>query len=379
MPVGHYTLVDSIVRIYLSDPGNSSIIFTNQYGAGVLAPLADEMKGRVAIEVLKDQQKIGDFLNGINQFNLDKIYVVTLDKYFNSFLHFNTNSKLVLFIHNVEDWFRINIFILAYRFFKSFRISASLIYNFKVCFLYPFGKKKLIKKIKKDNNKLAVLNTNIKAELEKYFDSARIEVLPFSVYNPDIRDESGNNQYIRICIPGMVDSVRRDYMSVLKIFEQEADLFKEVFELELLGGIAHNVGGDEIIKYAVKLIAKGLRIIYYNKSYMPLQEFDAKLAKADVILGNMNVVINKFSSYGKTKESGIAYTMIRVAKPGILPESYPMPIELQSSTVTFNSNDDLKSVLKNLAKNKEILNILTSEALKNSLNFAPSSILKNIK
>jgi hypothetical protein len=379
MPVGHYTLVDSIARIFLAGSENEIVIFTNSIGANVLNPLVKEMSGRINLITKKDEEKIDDFLKIIINYQLNKVYVVTLEKYFAELLHFKANCSIVLFIHNVDDWFRLNPLNLLYRFFKSFKYPGQIIYKTKVCFIYPFWKRRLVNKILNNGGKLAVLNGHIKQELSKYIETKKIEVIPFSVYNPDIKDESSNNMYIRICIPGMVDMVRRDYISVLKIFEEEKNLFKDQFELEFLGGIAYDVGGDKVVKMADKLIEKGLRIIYYDRKYIPLEEFDAKLSKANIILGNMNVIINKYSSYGKTKESGIAYTMIRASKPGILPADYPMLIELQSSTLIYNSYEELKSILLKLANNRSILKILTSEAQKNSLQFTPSNLLKNIE
>jgi hypothetical protein len=92
----------------------------------------------------------------------------------------------------------------------------------------------------------------------------------------------------------------------------------------------------------------------------------------------MNVIVDKFSSYGKTKESGIVYTMIRCAKPGILPSQYPILTEIKSSTLTFNSYNDLKAILYNISNKRERLDELLIEAKKNSLYFAPSCLLKTI-
>ena len=73
-----------------------------------------------------------------------------------------------------------------------------------------------------------------------------------------------------------------------------------------------------------------------------MEDYDTKLVQADLILGNLNVSVNKYSTYGKTKESGTAFAMIRVAKPGLLPLAYQTMDELKSSTINFKSYDDAK-------------------------------------
>jgi hypothetical protein len=377
MPIGHYTLVDSIARIYLSDPTNEIIIFSNKNATQNFTRLIAEMKSRLKIVIKEDDLSIPNFFMQVDMFPVDILYFVTLEKNLADFFHFNFRAPSRVVIHNIDDWFNIKFKILIYRFFHGLNLK-NLIYKMKTCFIQSFWKTRIVKKVIKNKGKFVVLNSSLKAELSKYTNPEFIEIIPFSVFISDIVDLSKKNSKIRICIPGIIDPIRRDYFSVLKIFEEEMEIFKDCYELDLLGSLKMTKTGAIIKKQADKLINNGLQVYYYTSEYLPLDKYDECLSKSNLILGNMNVIINKYSSYGKTKESGIAYTMIRLAKPGILPSQYPVMDEIKSSVLTFSSYSDLKSLLIRIAEKRDILEELEKKAKINSLSFAPSNLLKSM-
>jgi hypothetical protein len=77
MPKGHFTLVDSVARIYASDPVNEIYIFTNRNGERELKKLTVEFRGRIKI-ITPETISIPDFLNKINKYELYKIYITQL-------------------------------------------------------------------------------------------------------------------------------------------------------------------------------------------------------------------------------------------------------------------------------------------------------------
>ncbi len=377
MPVGHYTLVDSVARIFASDEQNKVYIFTQTEGAEVLAPIVKELRN-VEIFSLKENQSIKDFFCEISAHNLDRLYIITLEKYFPDIYSFNFNCPIHLFIHNIDSWFQANLNYSFYNFFKHFSLSPKIIYYFKTSFIYPIQRKKIISKVYESGGKFVVLNSIIKKELSKFVKNDLIDVIPFSVYNRNLEDNSTNNKIPRVCIPGLLSFTRRDYISLFNILENDLEFFKERIEIDLLGGISYTEQGEKIIEKAEKLISKGMKIIYYNKKFVPLSEFDHQLTKADIILGNMHVIQNKFSKYGKTKESGIIFTMIRCGKPGILPADYALINELKTSTIVFKDYDDLDKILRDLIQNPRRIGELKKEALNNSNKFVPDVLLNNL-
>lgn len=379
MPQGHYPLVDSLARIYSSSKGNECIIFTHKIGAENLVPLLNEKIRDIKVIIKEDEETFESFFTKINKFSPEVIFIVTLEKYFSDVFKFNFICPLHLFIHNIDAWFQINLSYNVYNFIKEFTLSSRIIYNFKVNFIYPKWRRKLINQIIVNNGRFVVLNTILKKELKNYINGNIIDVIPFSVYNKDLQDRSNDNKCLRVCIPGIVSQVRRDYLSILDLLENEAIAFNNKIELVLLGPVVEPKVGRNIIKRAIKLNSKGIKIHYYNEHFISFPEFDKQLAKADIILGNMNVILNKYSQYGKTKETGITSAMIRAAKPGILPKSYALIDALKSSTLVYGNYSELKNILKDLIENKEKILSLKMEAQNNSLLFDPEFIYEKIK
>lgn len=377
MPIGHYTLVDSVARIFSSDNNNTTYILTHKQGAEVLAPLLTEMIN-LSILTLEQNQSLKAFFEKAKALKLDRLYIITLEKYFPEIYSYNFDCPIYLFIHNIESWFQVNLNYRLYNFLKNFSFTPKVFYYLKSSFIYPSQRQKIISKVYKSAGKFVVLNKIIKKELSKFVKDDLIDVIPFSVYNKNLKDTSSNNSSLRICIPGMVSITRRDYISLFKIIESDIEFFRDKVQIDLLGGISSAEQGEKIIEYAKKLISNGIKIIYYKKQLVPLSEFDQQLTKADIILGNMHVVQNKFSKYGKTKESGIIFTMIRCGKPGLLPIEYSLIDELESSTIIFKDYEDLSKIIRDLIHEPEKINQLKEEALKNSHKFEPGLILNEI-
>jgi hypothetical protein len=378
MPQGHYTLVDSIARIYASDSQNEIFICTHEKLAEVLKPLLNENIGDIKLVVKNKNESLVLFFEKVNQLNLNLLFIATLEKYFKPFYNFNFNCALSFFIHDIDSWFLLKLKYKIYNILNDFSFSPRIIYKLKVSFIYTKWRARIVDKILYSGGRFVVLNKNLKNELSKYVSEERIDVIPFSVFNKNLKDNSINNNCLRICIPGWVSQLRRDYFSVLKMFEEDIDFYRGKVELDLLGCVVKIEQGREIIKQAERLNANGIKVNYYDIPFIPVDEFDAQLSKADIILGNMNVVLNKYSKYGKTKDTGIIFTMIRAAKPGILPIDYALIDELKSSSVIYEDYLKLRIIIKNLVENKIMIDSLKKEAQKNSLLFDPCYIYKNL-
>ena len=377
MPIGHYTLVESIAQIYLSDTQNEICIFINKDAENNFASLKKENSIRLKIITKKTEQTSIEFLKQINTYALSCLYVVTLEKGFKSFLIPKFTFKIYLVVHNVDLWFNSTMNFKLYTFLNQLNFS-NIIFKIKNNLIYPYYRHRIIKKVLSSKGKFVVLNKTIQNELNKYIESNNSFVIPFSIYNPKLINKSITNKKIRICIPGIVESLRRNYNSILDIFEENIDFFKTKFEVDFLGPHTNSDDSKAIIKRVKKLNDLGFDMLFYNTNYIPTDTYDENLSKANIILGNMNVVLNKYSSYGKTKETGIIFTMIRAAKPGILPIEYDLLDELKSSTIQFLDYADLKLKLIELAKNPALLNQLSENALNNSKLFSASNIYNSI-
>jgi hypothetical protein len=157
--------------------------------------------------------------------------------------------------------------------------------------------------------------------------------------------------------------------------------YKSYFIFDFLGGIQeadslNNV--RQILERIQQLNNQGFSIIIHNVPFISPVEFDKDLSLADIILGNMNIVLNKFSEYGKTKETGLPFAMIKAAKPGILPGNYPIPEQICSSTIVYNNYVDLGRILINLINDPQSLSDLQNKALTNSKQFSPEKIYSQL-
>ncbi len=376
MPLGHYTLVDSITRIYLSNTNNSVVLFINEKGSENVSALQKDFGERLIVKSKKEDEDVSSFLHKIAQEKLDAAYIVTLERCFTQFNKTKFTYPLYFVVHNVESWFSLSLKNSINNFFEGISKGRNIAYLLKSNFIYPIQKKRFIKKLVASNSTFVLLNDFLRDEVLKKNSTKNVISLPFSVHYPKLLEQKIIKSKIRITIPGIVDSSRRDYASVLRIFDEEKELFKNFYELELLGSLKKTENNNEIIKKVAHLNQQGLTVLSYPEIYIPLDEYDHKLAQADLILGNLNVAVNKYSTYGKTKESGTAFAMIRVAKPGLLPSAYQVIGELKSSTVSFKSYDHLKEILIDFTKNREKLKALNEEAKKNALQFTPENIYK---
>jgi hypothetical protein len=217
----------------------------------------------------------------------------------------------------------------------------------------------------------------MKKELSIYIKNDLIEIVPFSFYDKKLTDKSQFNTRLRICIPGTLSINRRDYLGILNLFDINSELFVTKIELDLLGYPLQKED-FKIIQEAKLLVIKGIKVHLYEHSFIPTYIFNENLSKADIILGNLKIQQGKFSFYGKTKETGVTFALIRAAKPGIMVEGYEIMDELKSSVLIYKDLNQLKEILIRLADDKNYLAILKKEAQRNSISFEPALIYKNL-
>ena len=374
MPYGHYTLVDSVVRIFASDKNNQIFLFIHKNGESNIKKLLETFEEQIHVIIWDGKSSLEELFKSVNNYKLDKVYMITFEKFFKEFFTFKFNSQINIFIHNVDEWFYTAWKYALYHLLKNISSYNDFIYRIKLNILYKSYREKIVKKLLNTDGRFVVLNSFIKKELIKYLPENKVDVIPFSIYDDTLNDTSANNKLLKICIPGMVSETRRDYYSVLKIIEENLDFFSKNIEIEFLGGIAYKEGGRNILVEIEKLVNRGAKIIYHEKPNVPLDEFDNRLAANDIILGNIVVSVDKYSKYGKTKETGVPFTMIRAAKPGILPADYNVIAQVESSTIRFKNYSELKDIIIDLVNRKERLISLKKEAIKNAQKLSPQKL-----
>jgi hypothetical protein len=374
VPWGHITLIDSLSSIYCSNDKNQVFIFVLPELAEHINYLSDRYSNLTIVLKQKDQS-LEEFLVKTNDYNVERLYVCTLDKYFLTFYKSRINTKIHLVIHNVDLWFTKSVFNLA-----GIRkvLNKHFIYWFKVYYIYPFIKRLIIAKVIKGDGKIVVLSDNIKLYLSSFIDPELIETIPFSIRKFENLTDPYIRQRLRICIPGMVSKSRRNYDAFFDLIEQDIDFYKNNIEIDLLGKVAEYEDGRKIIDRALILRSKGINIDFYSSSLIPMDEYDELLNKSDVILGIINVGTGDSMIYGKTKETGTVFAMIRTSKPGILPVNYKVIDEFKDAVMYYSTYTELDNILKNLISDRSVLKKLVERANNAALNFEPSTVLNKL-
>jgi hypothetical protein len=386
METGHIVLAETLCRIFCFDPRNQVSLFTIEKHSENLKHLCGQYPNLNLVINTSDEDE-ETFLKKIDNFHPDRIYIVTLIKYFRELSEWETGARLFLIIHNLDEWFEIFFFKGIHKFLSAALQNLNLkmlIYSFKVNFIYPGYKKRILDKVKRSGGRLVVLSESIRKELIKINSDIPVDVIPFSVYDPsliNLQDETNPGKPLRICVPGILSQYRRNYLGLLDIIENQLFAYRNRFIVDFLGGINSDNPIDNskmIIDRVDQLNSRGFLLIVHHVHFIPLSEYDRYLSEADVILGNMNVVLNKFSMYGKTKETGLPFAMIKAAKPGILPLNYMLPEELSSSTVRYNDIQDVGKILTDLIDNRRLVENLKTNALENSKHFSPEVIYNQL-
>ncbi len=376
---GHYTLVESIAKIYASVASNEIMIFTTKKGEEALQGIDNEQ-----IKTLVVDEPIETFFKNIQGF--DKIFIPTLESYSRTpyhimqvFLKINFNCPIYYFIHNVDFWFQQSIFDKIRNVLYRLSNVNDFIYRLKVYFKYASINERIIQKVKLSGGKLVALTDAVGQELAKYVGLENVAIIPFSIFDEQITDKSSENARLRVCITGLLNTTRRDYDSVFKMIKENENFFKSNIVWDFLGGNPHNYESQQLVEKIQVYQKLGHDIRFYEDYFLSMQDYDTNLSHADLILGNMHMQQGVNSKYGKSKETGIIFTMIKAAKVGILPSEYPADEALKTSILTFKSYEDVAIILKKLIENREELKHLKIAAHRNSKKFTPLSIYKRLE
>ncbi len=390
-PHGHYPYVESITQVFTAVPENEVVIFTNEKGQQYLQHLVKgdsrDNHQQVSLIIKQNTEGYDAFFQRIQSF--DKIIVVTLEAYahepylmMQAFDKTEFRCPIYYVVHNIDFWFQQSLIDKIKNIFFKLTSIKDFTYRLKVYFYYTLINQRIISKVIKSKGRFVTMTQAMGNELAQYVGAEHVAIIPFSVFDDRINHETSTNQRLRVCIPGFLSEARRDYQAIFKLLDSSSNSFlKNNIEWDFLGGINKAENGQAIKEKAETYILKGHQIHVYE-SFISMEEFDSNLSNADIILGNMHLQQGANSIYGKTKETGIIFTMIKAAKPGILPAEYPCDSHLKSSVLTFKNYDDVLEILKHLFNNRNELAILQVKALENSLKFTPLSIyskLENIK
>jgi hypothetical protein len=177
-------VVNAIVKTYASDPGNTVYIFTTSEAAELIKA-QDAIAENIQYVLMGANESATDFLNRAKTFQLDRIHLTTVTKFFKSFYFFNPGNTCQLFFHfhNIELWFESSVSIQAKRLWKVFshfnkevKIIRQLKYSLKDIW-WDYYRKKFIKKIGRNGTGLIILSEAQRFHLNKYLDASPIVIV----------------------------------------------------------------------------------------------------------------------------------------------------------------------------------------------------------
>lgn len=373
-------VVNAVVKTYASDPANKIFIFTTQ-GAKDLIMAQDNDGAQIEYVLFDQESNVNGFFEKIKEYPLDRIHYTTVSKHFKAFYFFkpNLNCKVFFHFHNIDLWYDSALIIQIKRLYKVFFKDRNKIdfmrqikYSVKDV-LWDFYRKKFIKKIAKDGTNMVILSEAQRFHLQKYLNAKNATVFPTLIFEPDFyKDLSTDNTKIRVCIPGSVTQIRREYNKLFDVLESNLDFYKSNFILDLLGFIPPSE--TAIIERISVMQEKGLNILSYNY-FIDVKQFDLELYKSDIILSN---ILLDDSLGLQNKETAAVFHMIRGAKPGVFPESFVLDKDFKDSVVKFKAYSDLHDLFVELFNKPQIIKELKANAMKISLQYSPAELIKRL-
>ncbi len=368
----HYLAVISLIKICKTKQNVSLKLFISEEVNQLIIGANLDLKN-VEIHIHKPEKSISDLFKQIEEFSANKTFFISV---YYILKHIN-RTKLpgikYVGIHSSEELLDLNLF----RDLKAFdfKFNRDLLYKLRT--IVPRESKEYLQKIifkrktlTRSNTKLLAFGKNVQNELKQYINEDKVTVLPFCVKDNNLTSTSKDiaPDHINVVIPGTVDERRRDYLTFFEILQKNQNNFdpSKKITFHLLGHYGQkNKPLDKLISNfeAVSYIN-----IKFHKDYVSEAYYSESMKNASIIFGNLN----KKSQYGKLKETGVFFNMIRYSLPGILPESLKTE-EFKHSCAYFSSYEQVIKLLLSWQKNTDELNILREQAKIDAAQYAPEN------
>jgi hypothetical protein len=378
----HYSAVNGLLKTYASDQNNEIIVYTLPSIQRALEENGLSENSRLV--VLNEGQSLKKLLKDVEDIVFDRIHICTIYDNYIEFARFRPQTEdIFLHLHQCGQWYNdnlkrfIKILILRLQNKDQNRAYLRMIARSVLDYLVyrPLRKKMLTQFDKKYNLRIIVHSEGQKEVLIEYSCKSTITVFPFAIYE-GMEDSSQVNQLLRICIPGVITQARRDYLGLFRVLQQNAEALSNRIDIYLLGYVTDRETkemGDAILG----LKNSGYKV-YYHDSFVFGDEFDKAIAKCDLLLNNQLISNNSAEVYGKTKESGMIFNMLRAAKPGFLPREYSVSTEFSKSTLFFDSYPHLIDLIKQVLDNPQQLTQLKASAQELSVSYSPENLYSRL-
>ncbi|MEZ9402951.1 hypothetical protein AB4159_16720 [Vibrio cyclitrophicus] len=259
-------------------------------------------------------------------------------------------KKCYFYVHNLRSWHKYNYLGLNYR-----TVLSCLGTIFK-------------KIILTQTKGVIVANEKMEKYFSKYIvgNNLSLHVIPFKLMNKQTNPSFLLNERkpIRIVVPGAVDFSKKRIDIFREAFESFKLDGKADFNIILLGKLKSKVE----LEYCREWAASTQLNISYYEGFIDGRTFESELIDADVILGYIHPNYqDKYHQeiYGITKDSGLDAQAYSYSKPLIINKEFGACSFYLSSTLMYQSSNDLVGILNSL-KTPGFLSKLSEEAQGNA-------------
>ncbi len=287
----------------------------------------------------------------------------------------NNSSWDIVFFNTLQsDWLLNFIF---YIFIKRSAFIILTIHNVN-SFFYHHKNMSLRSFIKNRTKAIAlkkshfnVFSENLKEQLLKYHPKATVFVIPYQIYSPTTTTPViESTKKLKIVIPGSIDLKRRNYSFILEALKNTSNIQNIQF---VFLGKPIGLGSNEIIHEFEKF--KDSVICF--KHFVSKVEYEKHMLTADIICGPLNRFYQNDGTteeYGKSKETGITFAMIKYALPCLFPEELTVMNEIKTGAIFYSSPLNLAQIIEELSIDEKKLNLLKINATINAQKFDRQNI-----
>jgi hypothetical protein len=360
----HLRYLYTVAKICKTKQTNVTI-FTNQ---DLYSKIKTYIKNIEDYEIVlkKENESIKSFLKKVEKICNDRIDLLFINTfqltcfYLPRYIGFNPKCKTIFTVHTVNAWLKPKPVFDIKQIIKS--IDTNLCSFIGPKFMLP------------KYDAINVVYPTLKDYVEQETDyKKRVFKIPFGFFDEtSFKKVEKDDKKIRFMITGQIEEHRRDYNSILDVFEKLFPEYNNKIQLILLG---YPVGtyGTDIIKRCKTLKEKDFDIKYFE-SFVPEKEYNDSVKKVDFIILPIKIkskgmgIVPEY--YGKTKGNAGIFEGIQYAKPMILPAEFNIIEELKSSILSYKNQENLEKTIIDLTENTDKITQLKQNAYKNSKKFS---------
>lgn len=303
-------------------------------------------------------QKAKSFISKIPTEKYDLLFVNTIQPSMidlPNWKHFKPKCKTILTLHNLNAWNN-----------HSFHLRKNIAHSLD-SYVASFYTKKILKKFDYINVVYPVM-TDL---AQKYFGAThKIINIPYAYAQEDIKEDK--KETIDFVVPGVVSKTRRNYQPIITAFNNLSKEHDNI-RLILLGANKDNLEFERLVGAEEKIITFDTRV--------PTIEFNEYLRNSDFIIIPSFFLTHSVNTtdefYGFSKSPNIN-EVIKWRKPLIVPEHMPVDIHLQSSTIKYNSVQELEQELRLHITHKDMMQFIKTSAIENTKPFTLKNIRKKV-